>query len=76
MEEARSLLSESLSPRPDVYDPDAPLPGEVFHAELDLWHMTLEGNIVHAGGVTSNVTGVEGRIGVCAWVAAGVSRRC
>lgn len=60
VESARGLLSETLSPRPPPEEP------EVFDAELDLWHMSAEGNVHHSGGITSRVSGVEGRVVITA----------
>lgn len=49
-------------------DDDGPVPGahEQYDAELDLWHMSPEGNVHHTGGITSRVVGVEGRVVITA----------
>ena len=64
---ARDLLSETLSPKPDGPGAFETVPvKEVFDAELDLWHMSAEGNVHHTGGITSRVSGVEGRVVITA----------
>lgn len=62
---ARDLLSETLSPKPEA-DDGVPAVKEVYDAELDLWHMSPEGNVHHTGGITSRVSGVEGRVVITA----------
>jgi hypothetical protein len=57
--DGRDLLKDSLDARPTVPEPAA---GLSYDAELDNWYLGPEGSVHHAGGVTSRVSAVDGRI--------------
>lgn len=63
-------VDPALPPPPPPATPPLPCPGETatppppagFHASLNDWYLDGSGSIHHAGGVTSKVGGVDGRI--------------